>query len=118
MTNEKKQKGNSVQAQYGKECTLPKEEFIKNYGINLNGLSTEEAEERLNKYGLNQISGQKPKKWYNYFFESLFTPFNSILLRYCFNFILYRCLSCRKTKLCKYYCNFGFSYCKYFVGVF
>ena len=28
MTNEKKQKENSVQDQYGKECTLSKEDFI------------------------------------------------------------------------------------------
>ena len=31
-------------------------------------------------YGLNEIKKTKPKKWYHYFLESLFTPFNSILL--------------------------------------
>lgn len=31
-------------------------------------------------YGFNEIKKVKPKKWYNYFLESLFTPFNSILL--------------------------------------
>ena len=89
MTNEKTQKENSVQAQYGRECTLPKEDFIKTFGIKENGLTSEEAEERLNKYGFNEISSHKPKKWYHYFFQSLFTPFNCILLRNCFNLILY-----------------------------
>ena len=45
-----------------------------------NGLQTNKAKELLDKYGLNEISDAKPKRWYNYFFESLFTPFNCILL--------------------------------------
>ena len=66
---------------YGEECTLSKEEFIKTFHVKENGLSTEEAYNLLhNKYGLNQISQSKPKKWYNYFFESLFSTFNRILL--------------------------------------
>ena len=85
MSNNKEEV--NISKLYGKECTLNKEEFLKAFNINENGLSSKEAEERLNKYGLNQISGTKPKKWYNYFLESLFTPFNSILLRNCFNFI-------------------------------
>ena len=32
------------------------------------------------KNGVNQVSQSKPKKWYNYFFESLFSSFNTILL--------------------------------------
>ena len=70
----------SIKSLYGKQGTLPKDEFIKEYSVNTNGLSTAEAEENLKKYGLNEISSAKPKKWYNYFFESLFSPFNSILL--------------------------------------
>ena len=46
----------------------------------------------INKYGPNEIKQTKPKKWYNYLLESLFSPFNSILLRNCCNFILHRCL--------------------------
>ena len=84
-----------IKSLYGKECTLLKDEFIKSYNINTQGLTSSEAEERLHKYGLNQISQAKPKKWYNYFFESLFTPFNSILLRNKLDFILYRRLSCK-----------------------
>ncbi len=70
----------NIQEIYGKQCTLPKETFIKDFNFNINGLSTKEAEELLNQYGKNEISQSKPKHWYNYFFASLFSPFNSILL--------------------------------------
>ncbi len=69
-----------VQKVYGEQCVLPKEEFIKAYKIDENGLSSRQAREKIAKYGLNEMKQAKPKKWYYYFFESLFTPFNSILL--------------------------------------
>ncbi len=65
---------------YGQECILPKDEFIKTYHVNEKGLSSSKAQNLIHKYGLNEISQTKPKKWYNYFLESLFSPFNSILL--------------------------------------
>ena len=65
---------------YGEEGTIPKEEFIKKHDIDLNGLSTENANKYISKYGKNEISKSKSKKWYNYFFQSLFSPFNSILI--------------------------------------
>ena len=71
----------NIKELYGIQCTLPKNEFIEKINLNINeGLSTEKAEELLNKNGLNEISQTKPKKWYNYLIESLFSPFNSILL--------------------------------------
>lgn len=87
----------NIKKLYGKEATLSKNEFIKEFSVNENGLSSEEAEIRIHRYGYNEIKSTKPKKWYNYFFESLFTPFNSILIRNCYNFILYRCISSWKT---------------------
>lgn len=69
-----------VEKLYGQECILPKDAFIKKYRVNENGLSSKEAEIKLQKYGLNEISQAKPKKWYHYLLESLFSPFNSILL--------------------------------------
>ena len=90
MTNAKNPKDDvNVEKLYGKECTLSKEDFIKTYNISEKGLSSSEAENRIHKYGLNEISQAKPKKSYNYFLESLFSPFNSILLRNCFNTFLY-----------------------------
>ena len=90
MANTKNSKDDvNVEKLYGKESTLPKEDFIKTYNISKKGLSSSKAEEKIHKYGLNEISQAKPKKWYNYFLESLFSPFNSILLRNCFNTFLY-----------------------------
>lgn len=46
----------------------------------MNGLSTNVANNLIHKYGPNEIRQAKSKKWYNYFLESLFSPFNCILL--------------------------------------
>ena len=79
MANAKKEEVDVVKL-YGNEATLSKENFIKNYNVNLDGLTQNIAEEKISKYGLNEISQGKPKKWYNYFLQSLFSPFNSILI--------------------------------------
>lgn len=66
---------------YGKPATLKVEELIKEQKINLEkGLSTKQVNERINKYGYNLVSKSKEKKWYDYFFASLFSKFNLILL--------------------------------------
>ena len=65
---------------YGKECTLSKNEFIKQYNIKETGLTSDQANKNLYKYGSNEVSQAKPKKWYNYFLESLLSPFNLILI--------------------------------------
>ena len=70
----------NIRAMYGNQCILPKNDFISKYNFNENGLSSQEAQEMIAKNGVNQVSQSKPKKWYNYFFESLFSPFNTILL--------------------------------------
>ena len=65
---------------YEKECTSSVEEFIKENNFKKRGLTTEEAKKNIAKYGKNEMRQKKPKKWYNYFFESLFSTFNLILL--------------------------------------
>lgn len=69
-----------IHKMYGEQCTLKKDDFIKKYRVNPNGLTNNEAKQRLEKLGLNEITQAKPKSWYNYFLESLFSPFNCILL--------------------------------------
>ncbi len=69
-----------VAKMYGEECTLPRDEFIKNYKVNPNGLSDTQATKKIEKLGLNEIKQAKPKRWYSYFLDSLFSPFNCILL--------------------------------------
>ncbi len=70
----------NIQKLYGKASTLKKDEFIESFKIKDSGLTINEATDHINKYGLNEVKQAKPKKWYNYFFKSLFSPFNSILL--------------------------------------
>ena len=79
MTNDKKEDVN-INKIYGHLCKMSKEEFISKYKIKENGLQTSEVEEKLHKFGYNEVTQTKPKRWYHYLFKSLFTPFNSILL--------------------------------------
>lgn len=65
---------------YSEDCSISKEEFFKKYNIKETGLTDEEFKILSQKYGQNEITQTKSKKWYNFFLESLFSPFNSILL--------------------------------------
>ena len=65
---------------YEKECTSSVDEFLKENNFKKRGLTSAEAVKNLNKYGHNIMKQKKPKKWYNYFLESLFSTFNLILL--------------------------------------
>ncbi len=70
----------NIEKLYGKQSSLSKEEFLKSFDIRETGLSSQEVDNLIRQYGLNEVKQNKPKKWYNYFLESLFSPFNSILL--------------------------------------
>lgn len=70
----------NIKEMYRNQCILSKDDFLSKYNFNENGLSSQEAQEVIAKNGVNQVSQSKPKKWYNYFFESLFSSFNTILL--------------------------------------
>ena len=78
MTNSKEEV--DISKMYGEEATLSKEDFLKRYHVDEKGLSSKKADELIKNLGLNEIKQVKPKRWYNYFFESLFSPFNCILL--------------------------------------
>jgi len=66
--------------EYSKYCYIRPDDYIREKNISLDGLSNEKAMQILNKDGYNEVKQGKQKKWYNYFFQSLFTPFNCILL--------------------------------------
>lgn len=70
----------NIKDMYGSHCILSKDDFLSKYNFDENGLSSQQAQEMIAKNGVNQVSQSKPKKWYNYFFESLFSSFNTILL--------------------------------------
>ena len=65
---------------YERQCTSSVEEFLKENNFKKRGLTSQEVKNNLNKYGKNVMKQKKPKQWYNYLFESLFSTFNLILL--------------------------------------
>ena len=65
---------------YGEQCLTDKDEFLKKFEIDQKGLTENEVDQNLKKYGKNEVKQAKPKKWYHYFSQSFFSPFNSILL--------------------------------------
>ena len=69
-----------INKMYANESKISKEEFIQKYRIKEKGITNEEAEAKFRRLGPNEIRQAKPKKWYNYFWESLVTPFNCILI--------------------------------------
>ena len=79
MANDKKEDVD-IEKVYGHLCKMPKQDFLKKFNVKEEGLNNHEVEERLHKYGHNEVTQSKPKKWYHYLFSSLFTPFNSILI--------------------------------------
>lgn len=79
MSNVKKEDFD-VKGFYGEDCISNVEDFKKKHKISDNGITSSKASENIRNLGPNQIKSSKPKRWYNYFFASLFSPFNSILL--------------------------------------
>ena len=64
MTNDKKDDIN-IENIYGNLCTICKEDFIKNFKVKDSGLNNNEVYEKLHKFGPNEVTQTKPKKWYN-----------------------------------------------------
>ena len=79
MANQKKEDVD-VKASYGEFCTLSREDFLSEYQVDPNGLNSDTVLKNQHEYGPNEIRQAKPKKWYHYFFNSLVSPFNMILL--------------------------------------
>ena len=79
MATKRKEELN-IEKMYGKYAFSSSNEILENLGSNINGLSSEQAEKNIHEFGINKLTNNKQKKWYNYFFPILFSPFNSILL--------------------------------------
>lgn len=80
MANTNSKEEVTINKLYGADATLSKKDFLEKYKVKPEGLTSDQAIEKLKNLGLNEMKQAKPKKWYNYFLSSLFTPFNSILL--------------------------------------
>ena len=79
MANDKKEDVD-IEKVYGHLCKMSKQDFLKKFNVKEEGLNDSEIAERIHKYGYNEVTQSKPKKWYHYLFSSLLTPFNCILL--------------------------------------
>ena len=59
------------------ECTP--EETLRRLEATPRGLSEEQIEERRERYGLNEVTHEKPPTWYWQLFHAFLTPFNGVL---------------------------------------
>ena len=70
-----------INKMYGKEAVATPDNYITENNIDIkNGLNDKQLSVNFSKYGKNITLKSKTKKWYNYFLESLFNPFNIILI--------------------------------------
>ena len=60
-------------------CACSPEQALVQLDTNRNGLSQEEVEARLEKYGANEVSHEKSPTWYQQLFHAFLTPFNGVL---------------------------------------
>src|ERR1700681_4128803 len=59
------------------DCTL--EEALRRLDTSRSGLTPEQVEERLERYGHNEVTHEKPPTWYQQLFHAFVTPFNGVL---------------------------------------
>lgn len=60
-------------------CTCPPEEALKRLDASRSGLTAEQVVERLDRYGPNEVTHEKPPAWYQQLFHAFLTPFNGVL---------------------------------------
>lgn len=68
-----------ILTKYKSLSELPKEDLLSNLKTNINGLTDNDATNKLNKYGHNIIKEEKVKKCYHFLLESCKDPFIYIL---------------------------------------
>jgi P-type Mg2+ transporter len=60
-------------------CGCTPDEALKRLDAVRSGLTPEQVEERLEKYGPNEVTHEKPPTWYQQLFYAFVTPFNGVL---------------------------------------
>jgi Mg2+-importing ATPase len=60
-------------------CDCVPDEALRQLDAVRSGLTPEQVEERLERYGPNEISHEKPPSWYQQLFHAFVTPFNGVL---------------------------------------
>src|SRR5450759_1597289 len=67
-------------SQLAELCACSPDEALARLDASRTGLTEEQVEERLERYGLNEITHEKPPTWYQQLFHAFVTPFNGVLL--------------------------------------
>jgi Mg2+-importing ATPase len=60
-------------------CDCVPDEALTRLDATRSGLTPEQVEERLEQYGPNEITHEKPPTWYQQLFHAFVTPFNGVL---------------------------------------
>src|SRR3984893_16958713 len=60
-------------------CTCPPEEALPRRAASKIGLTQEQVEARLEQYGPNEVTHERPPTWYQQLFHAFLTPFNGVL---------------------------------------
>ena len=60
-------------------CTCAPEEALARLEASKSGLTEEQVEARLERYGPNEVTHEKPPTWYAQLFHAFLTPFNGVL---------------------------------------
>src|SRR6516162_10304296 len=60
-------------------CACAPEEALARLEANKSGLTEEQVEARLERYGPNEVTREKPPTWYTQLFHAFLTPFNGVL---------------------------------------
>ena len=80
-----KPKPSGVNSVKGHPCPLPElcacapEEALVRLEASKSGLTEEQVEARLDQYGPNEVTHEKPPTWYQQLFHAFLTPFNGVL---------------------------------------
>lgn len=60
-------------------CECAPDEALRRLNSDRNGLTAEQVEQRLEQYGPNEVTHEKPPTWYQQLFHAFLTPFNGVL---------------------------------------
>src|ERR1700690_2367632 len=60
-------------------CDCGPDDALKQLDAGRGGLTPEQVEQRLEQYGPNEITHEKPPAWYVQLFHAFLTPFNGVL---------------------------------------
>lgn len=76
----KKEERKSKEIQLKKMAVLDEKKLFNMLGITNESITSTEAEERLEKYGTNEVASQKPTRWPRLLLQSFEDPFTYVLL--------------------------------------